>query len=96
MQEKILVLSNIHSLAKMMKQDSVMNALVEQIYIKPNGQMMLATKAGSHLIEFGDTSNAPEKIENLKAFYKYGLTKTGWKKYRLINLTYNNQVVCTK
>ena len=90
------VLFNIHFLAKQMKSDSVMNAMVEQIYIKPDGRMQLATKAGSHIIEFGDTSDASEKIENLKAFYKYGLTKTGWKKYRLINLTYKNQVVCTK
>jgi len=90
------VLFNIHSLALKLKNDSVMNALVEQIYLKPNGSMQLVTKAGSHLVEFGDTTDAPEKIENLKAFYKYGLTKTGWKKYRIINLTYKNQVVCTK
>jgi cell division protein FtsQ len=90
------ILHNIHSLAKQLKNDSVMNALVEQIYIKPNGNIQLATKAGSHVIEFGDTASATEKIENLKAFYKYGLTKTGWKKYRIINLTYKNQVVCTK
>lgn len=90
------VLLNIHSLVNLVKADSVMNALVEQIYIKPNGSMQLVTKAGSHLVEFGDTTDAAEKIENLKAFYKYGLTKTGWKKYRIINLTYKNQVVCTK
>jgi cell division protein FtsQ len=90
------VLTNIYSLAKEMKKDSVMNALVEQIYINPDGTVKLATKAGSHLIEFGDTTDAFEKIENLKAFYKYGLTKTGWQKYRIINLTYKNQVVCTK
>ncbi|NVO20074.1 MAG: hypothetical protein HXX13_10260 [Bacteroidetes bacterium] len=94
--EKMQVLFNIQALANRMKYDSVMNALVEQIYVRPNGKMLLATKAGSHLVEFGDTTDTKEKIDNLKAFYKYGLTKTGWKKYRLINLTYKNQIVCTK
>jgi cell division protein FtsQ len=94
--ESLKILMNIHSLAGMIASDSVMNALVEQIYINTNGSIRLATKAGSHIIEFGDTSFAEEKFENLKAFYKFGLTKTGWEKYRTLNLTYKNQIVCTK
>jgi cell division protein FtsQ len=89
-------LYDIHMLAGKLAADSVLNSLVEQIYIKPDGSIRLATKAGSHIIEFGDTSSTDEKFENLKAFYKYGLSKIGWQKYRIVNLTYKNQVVCTK
>jgi cell division protein FtsQ len=94
--QKHSTLSAIHSLAGMMASDSVLNALIEQIYIKPDGSIRLATKAGLHSIEFGDTSDAAEKFENLKTFYKYGLPRTGWQKYKVINLMYKNQVVCSK
>jgi cell division protein FtsQ len=92
----IQTLREIHRLARMMADDSVMNALVEQVFIMHDRSIRLATKAGSHVIEFGDTSFAEEKFENLKAFYKHGLTKTGWNKYHTISLRYRNQVVCSK
>ncbi len=94
--ESIQILQNIHSIAQQLRADSVLNALVEQVYVKPDGEMQLATKAGSHIIEFGDTSNSADKLENLKTFYKYGLSKTGWNTYSIINLKFKNQVVCTK
>ena len=37
-----------------------------------------------------------EKFENLMKFYRNGLSKTGWNKYSIINLSYNGQIVCTK
>lgn len=89
-------LADIHMLAGLMSSDSVLNALIEQIYIKPDGKIRLATKTGYHSIEFGDTSDARQKFDNLKIFYKQGLPRTGWQKYRVINLTFKNQVVCTK
>ena len=89
-------LANIHSLSLQMEADSVLNALVEQVYVKPDGSLQLATKAGSHMIEFGDTTNTQEKLSNLKTFYKFGLSKTGWIKYKTLNLKFKNQVVCTK
>lgn len=89
-------LYDIHSLATLIAADSLLSVLIEQLYIRPDGSILLATKAGSHTIIFGDSTRAAEKFSNLKAFYKHGLPKTGWNKYRTINLTYKNQVVCTK
>lgn len=89
-------LYNIHYLAKIITSDTVLNALIEQVNILPQGKIQLATKAGSHTIYFGDTLYAAEKLENLKYFYKYGLVKTGWNKYKKLNLEYKNQIVCTK
>jgi cell division protein FtsQ len=83
-------------LAAIIIADSTLNALIEQIYVLSNGKIQLVTKAGSHLVQFGDTTDAAEKLENLKYFYKYGLVKTGWNKYGKINLEFKNQIVCTK
>jgi cell division protein FtsQ len=89
-------LYNLHLIAELIMPDSILNALIEQVYITTNDKIQLVTKAGSHIINFGDTTDAAEKFENLKYFYKYGLVKTGWNKYRKLNLEYKNQVVCTK
>lgn len=89
-------LYDIHYVTEIIVADSTLNALIEQIYIMSNGKIQLVTKAGSHLVLFGDSTDAAEKLENLKYFYKYGLVKAGWNKYRKINLEYKNQIVCTK
>ena len=89
-------LYDLHQLAEIIRNDSTMNALIEQVDVAANGKLHLVTKAGSHIIYFGDTTDAAEKLENLKYFYKYGLVKTGWDKYRKLNLEYKNQIVCTK
>jgi cell division protein FtsQ len=89
-------LYDLHKMAEIITADSTLNALIEQIYITSKGKIQLVTKVGSHIVYFGDTTDAAEKLENLKYFYKYGLVKTGWNKYSKINLEYKNQIVCTK
>lgn len=89
-------LYDIHRLAGIINKDSTLKALIEQVYITSNGKIQLVTKAGSHIVYLGDTTDASEKLENLMYFYKFGLVKTGWNKYKKLNLEYKNQIVCTK
>jgi cell division protein FtsQ len=96
LKSKLQNLYDIHHLAGIITTDSTLKALIEQVYVTNNGNIQLVTKAGSHIIYMGDTTDAAEKLENLKYFYKYGLVKTGWNKYKKVNLEYKNQIVCTK
>jgi cell division protein FtsQ len=96
LREKLKGLYDLHQLAGIITSDSTLNALIEQVYITTKGKIQLVTKAGSHIVYLGDTTDAAEKLENLKYFYKYGLVKTGWNKYAKLNLEYKNQIVCTK
>ncbi len=89
-------LYDLHLLAGIIVADTALKALIEQVYITTQGNIQLVTKAGSHIINLGDTIDASEKLENLKSFYRYGLVKTGWDKYTKLNLEYKNQIVCTK
>ena len=89
-------LYDIHLLAGIINNDSTLKALIEQVYVTSNGKIQLVTKAGSHIVYMGDTTDAAEKLENLMYFYKYGLVKTGWNRYNKLNLEYKNQIVCTK
>ncbi len=93
---KLSNLYDLHQLAGIITTDSTLNALIEQLYITSKGKIQLVTKAGTHIVYLGDTTNVAEKLENLKHFYKHGLVKTGWNKYGKINLEYKNQIVCTK
>jgi cell division protein FtsQ len=93
---KLKNLYDIHLLAGIINTDETLKALIEQVYVTSSGKIQLVTKAGSHIVYLGDTTDATEKLENLKYFYKYGLVKTGWNKYQKVNLEYKNQIVCTK
>ncbi|MFN8144013.1 MAG: hypothetical protein U0073_06315 [Bacteroidia bacterium] len=72
------------------------NAQIEQIYVNANGDMELVPRVGDHTILLGNDQLIEEKFDKLFTFYTEGLNKSGWNKYKVINLKYKDQVVCTK
>lgn len=91
------VLSQLVSLARYMQEDTLIGALIDHAYVLPDGQLELYPKFEYHKIEFGRADETmKEKFEKLKIFYKEGLAKVGWDKYKVINLKYQGQVVCQK
>ena len=92
-----MVLVQLYALAKYMQQDSLIGSLIDHAYVLPNGELQLFPKFGYHTIEFGRADETMrEKFEKLKVFYKEGLAKLGWDKYKIIDLKYQGQVVCQK
>jgi len=90
------IYKKIYILAAKIQDDKFLNALIDQIYIKPNQEIELIPKAGISYIEFGDFADMDNKLERLKTFYIKGQKKVDWNIYKSINLKYENQVVCTK
>ena len=72
------------------------NAQIEQVYVNTNGEMELIPRVGNQTILFGDEKGMEEKFNKLYTFYKEGLSKTGWNQYKTINVTFKDQVVCSK
>ncbi len=72
------------------------NAMIGQVYVRQNEELILVTQIGDQLIEFGEADRTQEKFRNLKALYQQVFAELGWGKYKSINLKYKNQVVCTK
>ena len=70
------------------------NAMIEQIYIAKNGDIILCPKVGDLEIIFGDFNNMEEKFTKLLAFYKNVAPHEGWGKYSKVNLKYKDQIVC--
>ena len=46
--------------------------------------------------ELGEADEMEHRLDKLLRFYREGLDKIGWDKFRVINIRYNNQVVCTE
>jgi len=86
----------IFRMAQYINEDDFWRAMIEEIYINSKGEIEMYTKIGEHSIIFGDINNMDEKFNKLLVFYKQGLNKVGWSKYKTLNLKYKNQVVCSK
>ncbi len=89
-------LKDLFLLAQKVSADAFFGALIEQIYVSNTGEFTLIPKVGDQKIIFGSLSDADEKLENLKIFYKEGIPYEGWQKYRTINVKFKGQVVCEK
>ena len=86
------------ALAKMLREDEFLNALVEQIYINNNGEWVLAPKVGDQVIHLGryEKDITADRLHRLKIFYREGLPYEGWSKYKSFDLRYDDQVVARK
>lgn len=85
-------------LTRYLREDDFLDALVEQIYVRENGEWVLAPKIGDQVIYLGhyDPQETPLRLERLKVFYREGLPYEGWSKYRSFDLRYADQVVAEK
>ncbi len=65
-------------------------------HIKENGDYLLSTRIGRHKILLGKMDHLDDKLKKLKIFYKKKWNSEQMKIYKLINLKYKHQVVCSK
>ncbi len=87
----------LYNLIQFVRKDEFLNAMIDQVYVNDNGDFDLIPRTGGHVIHFGNpVDSMKEKFERLKIFYKEGLTKIGWNKYKAIDLQFEGQVVCEK
>ena len=82
--------------AKFINDDLFWSEQIEQIHVISPDQIELYPRVGQHIIELGSVDNFHEKLDRLRVFYREGLGRVGWNKYRTISLAYENQIVCTK
>jgi len=94
---EVSVLDDVLAVVKHIDQDTVLSALIHQVYVNSDKELELFPAIGNHKIIFGTTKDLDQKFNKLKLFYTQGLNKAdAWKKYSVINLKYKNLVVCTK
>lgn len=72
------------------------DAWVDQIVVKSNQDVELIPRVGDFRIAFGKLENYNEKFSRFALFIEKGLNVVGWNRYSVINLSFDNQVVCTR
>ncbi|MBA2330681.1 MAG: FtsQ-type POTRA domain-containing protein [Flavisolibacter sp.] len=72
---------------------SFWNSQVGQIDITPEGNFEMVPVIGDHIVKLGKADNIEEKFSNLFLFYQQVLSKTGFDKYKFIDIQYQNQVI---
>ncbi len=88
-----LLLGEVKKLALFVITDSFWNAQVGQIDIVGNKNFEIIPTVGNHIIQLGTTENLEQKFNKLFVFYNQVLRKTGFDKYSVINVQYDQQVV---
>jgi cell division protein FtsQ len=71
-------------------------AQVAQIDITPERNFEMVPVVGNHLVKLGNGENIDKKFHRLMVFYKQVLSKTGFDKYKVIDVQYKGQVVASK
>lgn len=72
------------------------SAEVQQFFVNEDGDIEFIPRVGNHTVVLGNDQFLDEKFSKLIHFYKEGLNKKGWDKYKVVNLKFKNQVVCIK
>ncbi len=92
----VLQLFQIYQLAVKINSDPFMFALVDQIYVSNEFQIELIPKVSDWTIVIGDTEDTEGKFAKLKSFLKIIPYPDGWDVYKTVNLSFKDQIVCTK
>lgn len=92
-------LDDIYRLSHYIVNNNFFNHQIGQIHLERPGKYILIPRVGGQKIIFGSAYSNEEvkvKFRKLADFYKEGLPYEGWNAYNCINLSFENQVVCSK
>lgn len=76
--------------------DDFLKKNITGIEILPSGSLKMTNRNYNYEIEFGKTMEVERKFDNYKAFFQKAVHDTLIDTYKIINLKFTQQVVCTK
>ncbi len=85
-------LNGILEVAKHVDEDPFLNALVEQIHVKENGEIVVIPKLGRQRILLGSADDLENKFGKLKVYYKRVVPKEGLDRFPELNLKYKDRI----
>ncbi len=91
----ISVRKQIMKVADFIRHDSFWTAQVAHFIVNEDMSFEIVPVLGNQRIILGDTSNLSMKFDHLFTFYKNVLSKVGWDKYDLLDLSYDGQLVAS-
>lgn len=95
-----LLLHDINTTAQFISKNSFWSSQVSQLDINSCGpdcwEFDMIPLIGNHIVKLGDAENIDKKFDRLFIFYKNVLSKSGFDKYKTIDVRYEGQVVGAK
>lgn len=91
-----MLLNDVRTTANYIINDPFWMAQVAQIDITPERTFEMVPVVGNHTVKLGNGENIDKKFHRLMVFYKQVLSKTGFDKYKIIDVQYEGQVVASK
>jgi cell division protein FtsQ len=88
--------AEVHELVEVINNNEFYKKQIIGIHRKINGDYLLSTRIGRHKILLGNLNDVENKLKKLQVFYKKEWDSENLRKYKLINLKFNHQVVCSK
>ncbi|MFT4536072.1 MAG: cell division protein FtsQ [Saprospiraceae bacterium] len=87
-------LQDVFAVAKYVHQDEFLTALIEQIDVQDDGEIILVPKVGRQKLAIGKINiNEEEEMINrfdlMKQMYKEGMKHVGWRKYEMLTVKYD-------
>ena len=89
-------LNNVFKVAKKVYNDEVLKKHVVEIHQNEDNTIYLKLRQNSFKVDLGKVKQLDKKFDNLKAFYQKALKDKTLNTYSIVNLQFDNQVVCTK
>jgi cell division protein FtsQ len=90
------LIRKIFNFARYISDNDFWNAQITQVFVDDSDNIKLIPRVGSQVILMGSLDDFEKKLYKLKLFYEKALPAEGWNKYKMINLKYSNQIICTK
>lgn len=88
--------AQIHMLVSKILEDEFLKKQIIGARKVKNNEFVLNTRIGNQKIELGKIEDLDRKFKNLNSFFNKTMADETIKNYSVINLKYNNQVVCSK
>ena len=89
-------LIHVFTIAKKVQQDDFLKKHVVEIHQNENKSIDLKFRLNDFTIQLGSIKSLDKKINNLKAFYQKAMRDKTLESYSIVNLKFDNQVICTK
>ncbi|WP_240475204.1 cell division protein FtsQ/DivIB [Neotamlana sedimentorum] len=89
-------LKGVHTVAQKVMNDDFLKTHVFEIHQDQNHKLYLKLRQCDFMVKLGDINFIERKINNLKAFYKKSSKEKTLNQYSVVNLQFENQVICTK
>ncbi len=83
-------------LFRIIHDDEFLKKNIIAVQVMPNGSLKMLNRNFNYQIDFGGTVRMKAKFNNYKAFFQKAVLDSSLYKYKIIDLRFSQQVVCTK